>query len=188
MRYIDIAIKWEFLLPSHSYGRNLTPQRSVSPSLVLDVLRNCFSIAESCLLCFVQVSRAFLHLFQKSNGSKGLQLAQPGLFCTWIIVMLLRFHHMLNIRMYRTRSEAVFSRQAHLSPGMSLGSWCSRKMQFYSTHDRFGGIVVWLKNDLGFKISSKEEIKFGWYSMDIIWENNKDWRKGLYISWALFDC
>ena len=81
--------------------------------------------------------------------------------------MLLRISHALNTRMYRPKTEAVFSRKAHFSLGMSSCSWCSRKIQFYSTHHRFEGIVSCLKDDLGFKISCKEDIAPGWYITDM---------------------
>ena len=81
--------------------------------------------------------------------------------------MLLRIPHALHTRMYRPKTEAVFSRKAHFSLGMFSGSWCSRKIQFYSTHYRFEGIVSCLKDDLGFKISCKGEIAPGWYNMDM---------------------
>ena len=81
--------------------------------------------------------------------------------------MLLRIPHALHTRMYRPKTETVFSRKAHFSLGMSSNTWCSRKIQFYSTHYRFEGIVSCLKDDLGFKISCKGEIAPGWYNMDM---------------------
>ena len=86
---------------------------------------------------------------------------------SWIIEMLLRIPHALHTGKYRPKTETVFSRKAHFSLGMSSGSWCSRKIQFYSTHYRFEGIVSCLKDDLGFKISCKEDIAPEWYNMDM---------------------
>lgn len=83
MRYIDVAINEGPPLPFYSYERNLIPQHSMAPSF--DVFRNCFPTAKGFLFCFVQVSQAFLHLelFQNSNGSRGLQLRQLGLFINY---------------------------------------------------------------------------------------------------------
>lgn len=58
------------------------PSALVDPLFDAGFLRNFLSPAERLLLCFVQVSQPFFNLeeFQKSNGSGGLLLGQPGVF------------------------------------------------------------------------------------------------------------